>query len=144
MKALLRRKHHCWSRKKKLIECIFKHCAIKSETDRNLLTQARTKRVNALPLREAATKVGIPYLIAYHIVRLYVSNGHRMTFPTDPPLEKEKKLDQHATSLKLQTSAHAETMVQQEKEYEEEIEVMREQNIRDREEQAATPSGRGT
>ena len=51
--------------------------------------------MNALTVREAAIKVGIPYLNAYHIVRLYVSNGHRMLFPTDPPVEKEKKLDPH-------------------------------------------------
>ena len=51
--------------------------------------------MNALSVREAAAKVGIPYQNAYHIVRFYVANGHRMTFPTDPPLEKEKKLDPH-------------------------------------------------
>ena len=27
---LARKKHHCWSRKKKLIECIYQHCASKS------------------------------------------------------------------------------------------------------------------
>ena len=97
LRAALRKKVHCYHRRRQLIDAVYVRCGRYSETGRQQIREAKRKKPNSAHVIEAARLAGIASVhSAKRILYQYRKDGHRLRHPADP---NPVKIGRHLSGL---------------------------------------------